>query len=155
MPLRSKARFWLLTLLGMTGLTLIIVCLALAQPRPMAEDILTPLSLGYDEMKAGNTEAAQYQFEKVLKGDPDNPYALNNLAVILERQGKFKEAMAYLLQAETHAKDYLQKPDEICDIGGICMAIKPSRLASGESSIAPLVHGNINLLKIKIGKQKY
>ena len=150
-----KPRIRILTMLGLTALVLTIFSLAMAQPRPLTEDIVTPLSLGYDELKAGNTEVAQYQFEKVLKGDPDNPYALNNLAVILERQGKFKEAMAYLLQAETHAGDYLQKPDEICDIGGICMAIKPSRLSGGESSIAPLVHGNINLLKIKIGKQKY
>ncbi|OPX19559.1 MAG: hypothetical protein BZ151_08755 [Desulfobacca sp. 4484_104] len=141
-----------LIVLGLAALLLGLVSLALAQPRPLSEDIYTPLSLGYDEMKAGNSDAAQYQFEKVLKGDPDNPFALNNLAVLLERQGKLKEAMAYLLQAETNAEEYLQKPDEICDIGGICMAMKPGRLAGGKSSIAPLVHGNINLLKIKIGK---
>lgn len=151
----TRPQVTLMAGLGLAGLLIILVSLAVAQPRPMAEDIYTPLSLGYDEMKAGNADAAKYQFEKVLKGDSNNPYALNNLAVLLEREGKLKQAMAYLLQAETHAAEYLQKPDEICDIGGICMAMKPSRLMGGKSSIAPLVHGNINLLKIKLGKEKY
>ena len=142
-----------MVLVGMACLLLTIP--VLAQPRPMTDDIYTPLAFGYDEMKAGKTDAARMQFEKVVKIDRYNPYALNNLAVLSERDGKLKEAMAYLLDAETHAEEYLEKPDELCDIGGICMAMKPSKMKGGKSSIAPLVHGNINLLKIKIGKEKY
>jgi Tfp pilus assembly protein PilF len=150
---RNRGFFPAGMMLGMA--CMLLSSLAIAQSQPMSEDAYTPLSLGYDEMRGGNAEAAQMQFEKVLKIDRYNPYALNNLAVLLEKQGKLKEAMAYLLEAETHASEYLQKPDELCDVGGICMAVKPSRLMGGKSSIAPLVHGNINLLKIKMGKEKY
>ncbi len=154
--MQRKGTSIVLTIMVLTGmLCLLLSAPVQAQPRPMTDDIYTPLAFGYDEMKAGNTDAAKMQFEKVVKIDRYNPYALNNLAVIAERQGKLKEAMAYLLDAETHAGEYLEKPDELCDIGGICMAIKPSKMKGGKSSIAPLVHGNINLLKIKIGKEKY
>ena len=74
------------------------------------------------------------EFEKVITVDRYNPFALNNLAVLAERQGKLKEAMAYLLDAETYAAEYLHKPDEICEGGGLCLAVachpKKSRQAA-------------------------
>lgn len=143
----------LLLLLGCIGFGLWSLPLA-AQPQLFSEDAFTPLSLGYEALKAGNLELAQQEFEKVLKIDRYNPYALNNLAVICEKQGRLKEAMAYLLEAETYAAEYHQKIEEICEIGGLCLAIKPTTARGGSSSIAPLIHGNINLLRIKIGKNK-
>jgi Tfp pilus assembly protein PilF len=154
MQQQVKRGWWMIA--ALMGLAcLLLTSPVLAQPRPMTDDIFTPLSQGYDFMKAGKADLAKMEFEKVVKLDRYNPFALNNLAVLSERQGNLKEAMAYLLDAETHAEEYLEKPDELCDIGGICMAIKPSKMKGGKSSIAPLVHGNINLLKIKIGKEKY
>ncbi len=125
-----------------------------AQPRPLSEDAYTPLSLSYHYMKSGKTDAARAQLEQVIQADRYNPYALNNLAVISEQQGRLKEALAYLLDAETHAADYTEKPEEVCQVGGLCMAINPSHLQGSSSSIAALVHGNINLLKIKIAQQE-
>lgn len=125
-----------------------------AQPQLFSEDAFTPLSRGYDALKAGDLALAQQEFEKVVKIDRYNPYALNNLAVIAEKQGKFKEAMAYLLEAETYAAEYNNKPEEICEVGGLCLAVKPAGERGGTSSIAPLIHGNINLLRIKMGKTK-
>ncbi len=125
-----------------------------AQPQLFHEDAVTPLNRGYDALKAGDLELAQQEFEKVIKIDRYNPYALNNLAVIAEKQGKLKEAMAYLLEAETYAAEYTNKPEEICEVGGLCLAVKPTGERGGASSIAPLIHGNINLLRIKMGKTK-
>jgi hypothetical protein len=75
---------------------------------------------------------------------------LNNLAVLAERQGKLKEAMAYLLEAETYAAEYMHKVDEICEGSGLCLAVVPSTQQSRRSSVASLVHSNINLLRTKI-----
>jgi len=127
---------------------------AWAQPRLVPEYVYNQLSLSYQYMKSGKTDAARAQLEQVLKADPHNSYALNNLAVISEQQGRLKEAMAYLLAAETYAAEYTEKPEELCDVGGLCMALKPSRAQVSKSSIAALVHGNINLLKIKIAQQE-
>jgi len=127
---------------------------AWAQPRLVPEYVYSHISLSYQYMKSGKTDAARAQLEEVLQADPHNPYALNNLAVISEQQGRLKEAMAYLLEAETHAAEYTEKPEELCQVGGLCMALKPSRAQVSRSSIAALIHGNINLLKIKIAQQE-
>ena len=105
-------------------------------------------------MRAGNDDLARLEFEKVIKIDPYNPYALNNLAVLAEKQGKLKEAMAYLLDAETYAAEYLHKTEEICEAGGLCLAVAPATDKSQTSSIASVIHSNINLLREKIGKAK-
>jgi tetratricopeptide (TPR) repeat protein len=105
-------------------------------------------------MKSGKIGAARVQLEQVIQADPFNAYALNNLAVVSEQQGRLKEALAYLLDAETHAAEYTEKPEELCQVGGVCMALKPSQAQGSRSSIAALVHGNLNLLKIKIAQQE-
>lgn len=125
---------------------------ATAQPQLCTDEVLVPLSEGYAALRAGKDEQAGAEFEKVLKIDRYNPYALNNLAVLAEKKGKSKEAMAYLLDAETYAAEYLHKTDEICEGGGLCLAMVPSTQKGQTSSIAPLIHSNINLLRTKIGK---
>jgi Flp pilus assembly protein TadD len=127
---------------------------AWAQPRLLSEDAYTPLSLSYQYMKSGKIGAARVQLEQVIQADPFNAYALNNLAVVSEQQGSLKEALAYLLDAQTHAAEYTEKPEELCQVGGLCMAFKPSQAQGSRSSIAALVHGNLNLLKIKIAQQE-
>jgi tetratricopeptide (TPR) repeat protein len=127
---------------------------AWAQPHLVPDYVYTQLSLSYQYLKSGKTDAARAQLGQVLQADPHNPYALNNLAVISEQQGRLKEAMAYLLDAETYAADYKEKPEELCQAGGLCLALKPSRAQVSRSSIAALIHGNINLLKTKIAEQE-
>jgi ferredoxin len=46
----------------------------------------------------------------------------------------------------------MYKSDEICEGGGLCLAVTPSIQKSQTSSIASIIHSNINLLRIKIGK---
>jgi hypothetical protein len=73
---------------------------------------------------------------------------------LAEKQGKLKEAMAYLLDAETYAAEYLHKTGELCEAGGLCLAVVPATEKSQVSSIASLIHSNINLLRGKIGEAK-
>jgi tetratricopeptide (TPR) repeat protein len=124
----------------------------MAQPQHCTGAVFLPLSQGYEALRAGQDDQAWAEFEKVIKIDPYNPYALNNLAVLAEKQGKLKEAMAFLLDAETYAAEYLHKVDEICEGRGLCLAMVPSQQKGQTSSIASLIHGNINLLRTKIGK---
>jgi len=118
----------------------------------MAQDVFSPLSKGYDLLREGKYEAAEYQFADALKRDRYNPFALNNLAVLQERGGKFNDALAYLTDAKAHAAEYLDQVDQTCFVGGLCNATKPQRKLGTTSTIAPIVDENYNKLKEKIAK---
>jgi tetratricopeptide (TPR) repeat protein len=128
------------------------VWVAGAQPKFCTEEAFVPLAQGFAALRAGKDDLARSEFEKVIKIDRFNSYALNNLAVLAEKQGKLKEAMSYLLEAETYAAEYLHKTEEICEGGGLCLAVCPSSQMSQASSIASIIHSNINLLRSKTGK---
>jgi tetratricopeptide (TPR) repeat protein len=123
---------------------------AMAQPRPMAEDVYTPISKGYDLMRDGKYEAAQFEFETALKRDRYNPFALNNLAALMEKQGKMKEALAFLTDAQTNAKDYFDKVDQTCFVGGLCAGVKPVKIVGPTSTIAPIIAENMKKLQEKM-----
>jgi len=140
------------TVLALSALAvfLLITSSAMAQPRPMAQDVFTPLTKGYDLMRAGKYEAAEAEFKTALSKDRYNPFALNNLAAIKTQEGKLKEAMAYLTDAQTHAKDYLDKFQEVCFTGGLCTGVKPVKVMGNESTIAKVVAENTAKLKAKM-----
>ena len=102
----------------------------------MADDVYTPIAKGYDLVREGNYEAARYQFAEAVKRDPFNPFALNNLAVLDEKDGKLNDALAHLKDATTHAVDYKDKVAQTCFVGGGCMAVKPVQAVGETSSIA-------------------
>src|SRR4030042_4141949 len=129
---------------------LIVSAPALTHPRPMAEDVFSPLTKGYDLMRAGNYPAAEMEFKTALSKDRFNPFALNNLAAIKTQEGKLKEAMAYLTDAQTHAKDYLDKYQEVCFTEGLCTGVKPLKVMGNESTIAKVVAENTAKLKAKM-----
>lgn len=129
---------------------LLIPGLVMAQPRPMAEDVYTPIAEGYAFMQAGKYEAAEDQFKTALKRDRYNPFALNNLAALEEKNGKLKDAMAYLVDAQTHATKYLDKVQQTCFVGGLCAGVKPKKEVGTESTIAPIIADNIKKLEPKI-----
>ena len=151
-------RKWLgcsLVLLAITGLFL--VSPVAGQPRGtgvMAEDVYTPIAKGYDLLRDGKYDAAKYDFEQALKADRYNPFALNNLAVLTEREGKLREALAYLKDASTHAADYKDKVEQTCFVGGGCTAVKPVRVAGPNSTIGPIIQENTKRLEEEIAKQK-
>jgi tetratricopeptide (TPR) repeat protein len=140
-------------LVCLTALLGLLAIPALAQPKGgalMAEDVYTPLSKGYDLMRQGKYEAAEYEFKAALKADGGNPFALNNLAALEEKKGNYKEAMAYLTEAGKFADAYKDKIEQTCFIGGLCAGVKPIRQMGTESAIVKVVAENLAKLKAKV-----
>lgn len=123
-----------------------------AQPRPMTEDVFTPITRGYDFLQAGNYRAAQEAFETALKRDRYNPFALNNLAALKEKQGHLQEALAYLVDAQLNAKDYLDQVQQTCFVGGLCAGVKPLKKMGATSTIATVIAENLKRLQDKMAK---
>ena len=132
------------------------LCLALpvmAQPKGgkmMEMDVYTPIAAGYDFVREGKYEAAKEQFAKAIKADPYNPFALNNMAVLEERDGKLNDSLALLNRPGARADAYFDKVNQTCFAGGGCLAVKPLREVGEKSSIAPIVQENITKLQAKI-----
>ena len=126
---------------------------AAAQPRPMAEDVFTPIAQGYDLLREGKYAAAQSAFETALKRDRYNPFALNNLAALKEQQGHLQEAMSFLVDAQANAKDYHDKVEQTCFVGGLCAGVKPVKMVGPASTIAGVIAENIKRLQEKLAKK--
>ena len=139
-----------LTVIIALGFCLALAAIAVAQLRPLDQDVFTPLTKGYDLMRDGKYEAAEFEFKTALQKDRYNPFALNNMAALAERQGKLKDAMAYLTDAATHAKEYGSKFEQICFPGGLCTAVKPVKEVGPTSTIAPVIAENTQKLHAKI-----
>ncbi len=144
--------------LGVFALLLASSSPLLAQPRPMEVDILTPLSRGYDFMADGKYDLAKQEFEKVIKADPYNPIANNNLAAIAERQGQPQVALGYLKTGMEKVGEYPYRVDkQVCFAGGLCTAIKPihdpqpSTGPTGQS-VAAVLGDNLKKLSEKKAK---
>jgi tetratricopeptide (TPR) repeat protein len=135
------------------ALCLFMAMPVLAQPKGgalMSMDAFTPIAQGYDFIREGKYEAAKNEFAKAVKADRHNPFALNNMAVLEEREGKLNDALANLKDATTYADQYLDKVTQTCFAGGGCLAVKPLREKGEKSSIAPVVMENIAKLEAKI-----
>ncbi len=116
----------------------------------MPEDVYTPISKGYDLIRDGKYDAAKNEFGMAVKLDKFNPFALNNLAVLDERDGKLNDALAHLKDATIHAAEYKDKVAQTCFAGGGCMAVKPVRAVGETSSILPIIQENTKKLEAKI-----
>lgn len=64
------------------------------------------LRFGMEAARRGLWEEARFRFEKVVARDPENPQALNNLAIACEQQGDFAKAR------EAYEKALKVKPNE-------------------------------------------
>jgi hypothetical protein len=140
------------------GLFLLLASSALAQPKGgalMKKDVYTPIAMGYKFIQEGKYAAAKHEFAIAVKRDCHNPFALNNLAVLEEREGNLDGALAKLKDASTHANAYLDKVMQTCFVGGGPLAVRPLRMKGEKSTIAPIIQENISKLeaKIKIFKQ--
>jgi Flp pilus assembly protein TadD len=62
---------------------------------------------GIDVAKRGLWQEARFRFEKAVLLQPENPSALNNLAVSLEQQGEFDKAR------EAYEKALALKPGDV------------------------------------------
>ena len=52
------------------------------------------VQFGLKVAQKGLWQEARFRFEKAVSLDPENPQALNNLAIALEQQGEFEKARA-------------------------------------------------------------
>ena len=64
------------------------------------------VNIGVAHKQLGNVEKAKAAFEKALRINPKNPYALNQLAIIKREEGAFEVAEKLYLQALTTYPDY-------------------------------------------------
>ena len=108
----------------------------------------------YDLLEAGKLAEAQKIFEQVLKQDPGNPLALNNLAAIKVKENQLREALAYLSQALPRAQTYKLKVNRVCDMQGLCLAFRPLEAVYGDQDLGPLVQLNLSLVKGKLAEEK-
>ncbi len=120
----------------------------------MPVDVYTPINKGYAFVQQGNYAAAKDQFAIATKLDELNPFALNNLAVLDERDGRLNDALAHLKDATIHAAEYRDKVSQTCFVAGSCMAVKPLRKAATTSEILPIIQDNITKLEAKIATTK-
>jgi Flp pilus assembly protein TadD len=148
--MRKSVSVAVMSFLVLVGFSLLLTAPTMAQPRPMAKDVLTPLAKGYDLMRQGKYDAAEFEFKTVLKRDRYNPFALNNLAALEENKGHLKDAMAYLTDAQTHAAEYYNKVEQTCFVGGLCAAIKPKKDVGQTSTVAPVIAENMKKLQAKM-----
>jgi hypothetical protein len=149
--MRNTRKYVILAVVAV--LCLFMAMPAMAQPKGgalMAMDAFTPIAQGYDFVREGKYEAAKNEFAKAVKADRYNPFALNNMAVLEEREGKLNDALANLKDATTHADEYFDKVTQTCFAGGGCLAVKPLREKGEKSSIAPIIQENIQKLEAKI-----
>ncbi len=123
----------------------------LGASRDLREDILTYLIKGYEELAQNRLNEAQAEFAKVIQVDFDNPFANNNLAVIMEKQGKWQDALAYLKLAEKYAPDYLQRVETLYLIGGVVAAVKPEKALAPQSQLATIIGDNKRKLRERLG----
>ena len=138
------------------GLMVAALSLALAgTARAQTDAGLTKMLVqSYDLLEAGNLAQAQKIYEQILKQDPGNPLALNNLGAIRVKENRFPEALAYLSQALPRAQSYKLKVNRVCDMQGICLAFRPLEAVYGNQDLAPLVQLNLSLVKAKLASEK-
>ena len=104
----------------------------------------------YDLLEAGKVDEAQKIYEQVLKEDPGNPLALNNLGAIMVKKGKDAEALSFLQQALPKAKGYKVKVNRVCALNGVCLAFRPLQEVYGNQDLEPLIKLNIQMVKGKM-----
>ena len=104
----------------------------------------------YDLLEAGQPDQAKAIFQDILQRDPGNPLALNNLAAVLVKEKKYREALKNLERALPRAKGYKIKVNRVCAVDGLCLAFRPLQEVYGDQDLAPLVQLNINMVKARL-----
>ena len=90
------------------ALALLPLLLVLAPERSSADNKSEmEVSFGIEVAQKGMWREALFRFRKAVEEDPDNPSALNNLAVALEQMGEFEEAR------ERYERALDLKPDDL------------------------------------------
>ncbi len=116
--------------------------------------IMQDLVESYDLLEAGKLEQAKGKFLEILRQDPGNPLALNNLGYIAVKEKKYEEALEDLEQALPKARGYKVRINRVCDVDGICLAFRPLQEVYGEQDLAPLVQLNLEMVRARLATRK-
>ena len=116
--------------------------------------IIQRLVESYDLLEAGNLDQAKARFQEILRLDPGNPLALNNLGYIAVKEKRYEEALKDLEQALPRARGYKVRINRVCDVEGICLAFRPLQEVYGEQDLAPLVQLNLEMVKARLATRK-
>ena len=137
-------------------IVIMVAALGLALAGPVRADagLSKMLVESYDLLEAGKLAEAQKIYEQILKQDPGNPLALNNLGAIKVKENRYPEALSYLSQALDRAQGYKLKVNRVCDMQGLCLAFRPLEAVYGNQDLAPLVQLSISLVKAKLAEEK-
>jgi len=129
----------------MLGLALITGGPAWAQAD---RDLATMLNSGYEMLERGELDRAQKHYEDMVRQYPGNPVALNNLAAIRARKGKYEEAVTLLNQALSRAQGYRVMVDRVCDLESVCTAFRVSQDRMVGGDLEDLIKSNILMVKM-------
>ena len=133
-------------------LTAMLLGLALATWGPawaqVAPDLAAQLNSGYEMLERGEIDQAQKLYEEMVRRDPGNPVALNNLAAILAKKGRYDEALIHLNQALGRAKGYRGLVDRVCDLESVCTAFRVSQDSMVGGDLEDLIKSNILMVKM-------
>jgi len=117
-------------------------------------DVVRLLNTGFDLLEQGNYSRAQKVYEELLKKDPTQPLALNNLGAIMVKQGKYDQALDYLRRALPRAKGFKVAIDRVCNVDSVCAACRISEKQFGSEDLDGVVRSNILMVEMaKTSKQ--
>jgi tetratricopeptide (TPR) repeat protein len=140
------------------NLTAVLLGLALLTSGPAGaqtdRDLAALLNSGYEMLERGETDRAQQVYEEMLRRYPGNPVALNNLAAILARKGKYEEALTVLDQALSRAKGYQVMVDRVCDLESVCTAVRVGRDHMVGGDLEDLIKSNILMVKMSLASRQ-
>ncbi len=134
------------------GLLLALPGPVLAQPANA--DLAAKINAGYDLLEQGKFDQAQKIYEEILTKQPDHPIALNNLAAISCKQGKFAQALAQLNRALPQAKGYKITLNRVCNVDGVCAAFRQSTDRFGEDNLEDLIKSNILMVQMTASERR-
>jgi Tfp pilus assembly protein PilF len=110
-------------------------------------DLAAKINTGYDLLEQGRLDQARKVYEEILKKSPGHPIALNNLAAIACRQGKFQESLDLLNQALPRAKGYKITLNRVCS-DGVCAAYRLTTDQFGQDDLQDLIKANILMVQM-------
>jgi len=125
----------------------LLLAAAPAPAQPGKADLAAKINAGYDLLEQGKLDQAQKVYAEILKKSPGHPIALNNLAAISCRQGKYRQALEQLNQALPRAKDYKITLNRVCS-DGVCAAFRQSTDQFGQENLEDLIKSNILMVQM-------
>lgn len=117
-------------------------------------DLESGLSRGYCKFKEGNLQAAQAEYEAVLKQHPGNPVALNNMGCLAVKEGNYGKACGYFQECQAKAHGYKMQVNSLCSANDLCTAVEPYKCGTGPTDLGEISTTNYNMARTKLQAEK-